>query len=176
MSSAIDLYQAFRFTKNITTPFSKWDAFKLGLIDKDGTKIRNAESSEEKNAMTKMMILAKNIKRLLGKLPGGKSKIATFAAALLLLKEETCPEGFDEYISVLHEEYGTDESIMNESVLVGKTYTFSPEIFEDIIDTSGAVRILDEMYTTSVSTIVYVQDIITREKFNCPMSMLKELK
>ena len=36
MGRAIDLFVTYRFIKLLVTPFEKTDAFKLGIIDKDG--------------------------------------------------------------------------------------------------------------------------------------------
>ena len=36
MGRAIDLFVTYRFLKLLTTPFNKMDAFKYGIIDKDG--------------------------------------------------------------------------------------------------------------------------------------------
>jgi len=89
-SRAGDLFYTFRFVKMLTTPFDETDAFKLGLIDKDGKRIKSKkiESSEEKDAYSTFMRLVFNVKRMLEKLPGGKSRLASYAAALFLLKEK----------------------------------------------------------------------------------------
>ena len=39
MGSAIDLFVTYRFLKLLTTPFQKTEAFKLGIIDKNGHRI-----------------------------------------------------------------------------------------------------------------------------------------
>ena len=36
MGRAIDLFVTYRFIKLLTTPFEKTEAYKLGIIDKDG--------------------------------------------------------------------------------------------------------------------------------------------
>ena len=87
-----NIYFVYQFIKKLVTPFEKTDAFKLGIIDKDGKilkKRRNLEGSEEKDAYTLSDTLVWNIKKLLGKVPGGKSKIATYGAALFLIKEQS---------------------------------------------------------------------------------------
>ena len=38
MGRAIDLFVTYRFLKLLTTPFEKQDAYKLGIIDKDGNR------------------------------------------------------------------------------------------------------------------------------------------
>jgi len=101
MNQAIDLAITYKFLKNLVTPFEKWPAYKLGLIDKDGNiiKPRNQRlKQEEKDALGYFDIVTLNLRKLLGKLPGGKSAIATYAAAYLLLKEypkKDLKEGFE---------------------------------------------------------------------------------
>ena len=89
-SPAIDAFITFRFLKLLVTPFNKTEAFKLGIIDERGKvlkKYRTLERLEERQAYTILHRLVFNIKRLLEKLPGGKSRLASYAAALFLIKE-----------------------------------------------------------------------------------------
>lgn len=90
-SRAGDLFYTFRFIKMLTTPFEETEAFKLGIIDKEGKRIKskNVSSSEEKSAYTTFHKLCFNLKKLLGKVPGGSSRLASYAAALFLLREKT---------------------------------------------------------------------------------------
>ena len=39
MGRAIDLFVTYRFIKLLVTPFEKQEAYKLGVIDKDGNRI-----------------------------------------------------------------------------------------------------------------------------------------
>ena len=89
-SPAIDAFITFRFLKLLVTPFDKTEAFKFGIIDKSGKvlrKYKTLERIEERKAYTILHRLVFNIKRLLEKLPGGKTKLASYAAALFLIKE-----------------------------------------------------------------------------------------
>jgi len=86
-SPIIDIYLVYEFIKRLVTPFNKTQAFTLGLIDADGKKLRNAVTSQEKEAMGYFDRLVFNLKRILEKVPFGKSQIASYAAALLLLRE-----------------------------------------------------------------------------------------
>ena len=96
MGRAVDLFVTYRFLKLLTTPFEKTDAFKLGIIDKDGHRINIPKSnrpavmlntSELKNAYTILHKLIFNIKKLFAKVPGLRTKVGTYAAALFLLKD-----------------------------------------------------------------------------------------
>ena len=96
MGRAVDLFVTYRIIKLLTTPFEKTDAFKLGIIDKDGNRIRKPNSSQVevelttsqlKNSYTILHKLVFNIKKIFSKLPILKTKIGTYAAALFLLKD-----------------------------------------------------------------------------------------
>ena len=96
MGSAIDLFVSYRFLKLLTTPFEKTEAFKLGIIDDKGNRIRKEKStavavelstSQLKNAYTILHKLVFNIKKLFNKVPGLRTKVGTYAAALFLLKD-----------------------------------------------------------------------------------------
>lgn len=92
MGRAIDLLITYRVIKLLVTPWEKHDAYKLGIIDDKGKVLRKArtlKTSEEKNSYTLLHRFVFNLKRLIGIVPGGKSKLGSYAAALgLLLKEQ----------------------------------------------------------------------------------------
>ena len=96
MGRAVDLFVTYRFLKLLTTPFEKTDAFKLGIIDANGHRIKLPKStkpavelttSELKNSYTILHKLIFNIKKLFAKVPGLRTKVGTYAAALFLLKD-----------------------------------------------------------------------------------------
>jgi len=87
-----DLFYAYRFIKLLTTSWDDTEAYKLGIVDEDGKVLRKAstlQTNDEKSAYTVFHRLVFNIKRLLNKLPFGKTKLASWATALFLIKEET---------------------------------------------------------------------------------------
>lgn len=99
MMGLVDVVISYTFIKNLTVPFDKTEAFKVGIIDKDGNFLvkkgsDNLTSEQSKNYPNKLVILAWNIKRLLSKVGIGRSSIASFASALYLLKEETRQSDF----------------------------------------------------------------------------------
>ena len=96
-----DLLLAYNFIKRLVTPFDETDAFKLGVIDERGKKIKNPENAKEELAFSTFNRLIFNIKKIVERLPGGKSKLASYGAALFLIKESANPK--DHY---------TDEEIM----------------------------------------------------------------
>tara|TARA_R100000030_G_scaffold86436_1_gene69886 strand:- start:65 stop:679 length:615 start_codon:yes stop_codon:yes gene_type:complete len=119
MGRAVDLFVTYRFLKLLTTPFEKMDAYRLGIIDERGNRILKPKStkpavelstSELKNAYTILHKLVFNIKKIFNKIPGLRTKVGTYAAALFLLKdtfkeEVSDPDVFEkEFIKFLKEE------------------------------------------------------------------------
>ena len=134
MGRAVDLFVTYRFLKLLTTPFNKTDAFKIGIIDKDGNRIKNEDGSvevlrtpDEKGAYTILHKLIFNIKKLFGKVPGLRTKVGTYAAALFLLKDTfkehvEDPDVFEkEFMKYLKEEgYELDNSISEDVIGFGE--------------------------------------------------------
>ena len=140
MGRAIDLFVTYRFIKLLVTPFEKTEAFKLGIIDKSGNRVipppvagirqtrpEPLRTTEEKNSYTILHKLVFNIKKIFGKVPGLRTKLGTYAAALFLLKD-TFKESVDdpdmfekEFMKYLKEEgYEIDDSISEEVIGFGE--------------------------------------------------------
>ena len=138
MGRAIDLFVTYRFIKLLVTPFDKTPAFKLGIIDKDGNRLKEKtvargmqptqlNTIEEKSAYTILHKLVFNIKKIFAKVPGLRTKLGTYAAALFLLKD-TFKESVDdpdvfekEFMKYLKEQgYEIDDSISEEVIGFGE--------------------------------------------------------
>ena len=86
-SGVANLIFTYSFLKRLVTPFNETDAYKLGIIDERGKKIKSPKTTEELNSYSTFERLVFNIKKIIERLPGGKSKLASYAAALFLIKE-----------------------------------------------------------------------------------------
>ena len=107
LKSAGNIYFAYQFLTKLTTPFDKTDAFRLGIIDEKGKVLKKRsklKSHEEKEAYTITDTMIFNLKKLLGKVPGGRTRFATVAAALFLLKEDLTYRHYQDQ-SFLQEEF-----------------------------------------------------------------------
>lgn len=90
MPKIVDNLIAFRILYMLVTPFEKSEAYKLGIIDKDGNqlkKMRDLKTVDEKDAYNYLTKLVFTLKKLISKLPAGKSQFASFVAAYWLVKE-----------------------------------------------------------------------------------------
>lgn len=86
----VDLFLVYQFVRRLATPFNKWKAYDLGIIDEKGTvliKRKDFTRAEQRNAWGTFDIMIANIKKLLAKVPGGSSRLASYAAALYLIRE-----------------------------------------------------------------------------------------
>lgn len=136
MGRAIDLFVTYRFIRLLTTPFTDTEAYKLGIIDEKGNRVRLPKSTkpavelataEQKNAYTVLHKLVFNIKKIFDKVPGLRTKLGTYAAALFLLKDTfkesvNDPDVFErEFIKFLKESgYEFDNEIAEEVVGFGE--------------------------------------------------------
>ena len=154
MGRAIDLFVTYRFLKLLTTPFEKMDAYKFGIIDEKGNRIKKPNStkpavelstSELKNSYTILHKLVFNIKKIFAKVPGLRTKVGTYAAALFLLKD-TFKESVDDP-DVFEKEFV--------KFLKENNIEFDDSISEEVI---GFGEILPK------GTYVLVNDILNKEE------------
>ena len=158
MGRAIDLLITYRVIKMLVTPFEQQDAYKLGIIDKNGKVLRKArtlKTGKEKDSYTLLHRFVFNLKRLINIIPGGKSKLGTYAAALGLLLKEQKDINAIELERVLYKHLVDNNLInyeddLNESVgfdnLIKGRYT----VIDNLEDLNGnkTAEIGDIVYTT----------------------------
>ena len=107
MASLVDTYLLYRFVRGLSTPFTELKTYKLGLTDDEGEWIvpKGDRTPEQKTGYTYWDILVLNIKKMLAKIPGGNTRIGTFAAALYLIKEGDDEDADLLNVELLREKY-----------------------------------------------------------------------
>ena len=86
----VDLFLVYQFIRRLATPFEKWEAYKLGIIDEKGKvliKRKDFTRRAQRQAWGIFDIMIANLKKLLAKVPGGQTRLASYAAALFLIRE-----------------------------------------------------------------------------------------
>jgi len=89
-SRGVDLLITYRIMKLLVTPFDKQEAFKYGIIDKQGKVLRpwrTISKTAEKQSYTLLHRFVFNLKRILQK-AGLGGRLGTFAVALATLIRE----------------------------------------------------------------------------------------
>ena len=135
MARIVDNLIAYRILSMLVTPFEETDAYKLGIIDKDGhnlIKPSKLTTSEQKDAYSYLTRLVFNIKKIINKLPGSDSRIRNLIAAFWLVKESyentqalVLREDVIKLIRLL------DTVTLVEEELVVKTFLENKELDED---------------------------------------------
>ena len=128
---AVDLVITYRVVKLLVTPFNKQEAFKYGIIDKDGKvlrKYRTLKTTAEKKSYTILHRFVFNLKRILQK-AGLGGRLGTFAVALATLLRED--KNYVEHKSLIEsavisylKETNQYDDLLNEE---GEVLTFEPE-------------------------------------------------
>ena len=115
MSRAIDLIITYRVVKMLVTPFNKFKAFDLGIIDEKGKvlrKFKEVKGSERKH-YTMLHRFVFNLKRILQKVGLG-SRLGSFAVALaLLIKEDKTYAQHKDNIEAAVVTYLKEENLYN---------------------------------------------------------------
>jgi len=165
LKSAGDFVYTIRFLTLLVTPFEKTAAFKAGIIDENGNKNKNYDMNTVTNreayrdSYTPFHRLVFNIKKLMAKAPGGSSRIASYAAALYLIKEKY--DVSDKKIEKALRECGVDTLdfmaentqwfVLEDSRLSPGVYKVTNDkvlndTFEEVVRENHKIRILDDSY------------------------------
>jgi len=117
MSRFIDTVVAYRILRMLATPIERSDAFRLGIIDRDGKKIKDPVSQQELNAYSLLQRFVLKVQRALSRSPDRNSKrLLTFAAAMAILKEYT--EDDEDNVDALLEVFMQDEDVIRQAELL----------------------------------------------------------
>lgn len=129
MTAVVDNLIAVRILYLLVLPFNKWEAFKEGIIDDEGARTEKDADSDNWSMLHRLVA---RLKVLLGKFPGGKSVIASMAAAYLLVRE--CVERDVE--PALLEDYFVEALNSNETITL-RTYTMMNNALNQIEEELG---------------------------------------
>ena len=161
LKGAADLVYTFRFIRMMVMKWESWDAYKEGIIDEKGKRIKSVklDSIEKKAAWTPFVRLCANIKRLVQKIPGGGTKLGSFASALYLIKEngQLDDKGLEKILKEVNIEtldFLSEQSqwfvLEDERLSPGIYQINNPKIanssFEQIINARDKVRISENCY------------------------------
>ena len=91
MSRFVDALITYRILRLLTTPFDQQDAFRLGLIDKHGNRLKKENeinTTEEQEAYSLLHRMVFRLKRIIEKVPMDNKNFLSFAAAVALVREQ----------------------------------------------------------------------------------------
>lgn len=158
---AADLAFTFRFIRMLVLDWKEWDAYKLGIIDEEGKRVRSVklDTDSKKSAYTPFIRLAANTKRLLNKVPGGGSKLGSFAAALFLIKEkyqlddtkladivEKCDLELLDFLNEHSEWFVLEDKMISPGMYRVRNFKMVNTTCEEIVRPKDSIRVKDECY------------------------------
>jgi hypothetical protein len=121
MSRFVDAIIVYRILKKLATPFNETEAYRRGIIDDKGKILRKFSSldkEDDRNAYTLLDRLVWRIKRMIERIPNDNRKLASFAAALALIKEhadaehEPMPSEFEHQLKHVMEHADIDDEML----------------------------------------------------------------
>ena len=143
---AVDLVITYRVIKLLVTPFERQEAFKYGIIDKDGKvlkKYTSLKKREEKNAYTQLHRFVFNLKRILKRVGLG-GRLGSFAVALGLLLRE-------------NKEYLQHKTLIESAII---SYLKETKQYDNLLNEQGEVKPVyeQEPFMTCFGIDVYEKD------------------
>jgi hypothetical protein len=117
----------------LATPIERSDAFKLGIIDKDGNKLKDPVSSQEADSYSLLQRFVFKVQKSLMKSPDRNAKrLLTFAAAMAILKEYR--EDDEDNIDALLEVFMQDDDVIKQAELLESSnlISFNNFVSEDL--------------------------------------------
>ena len=152
-----DMVYTFRFIRMLVLDWKKWDAYKEGVIDDKGKRIKSQplDTDARKSSYTPFIRLAANVKRLLNKVPGLGSSLGSFAAGLFLIKERF--DMADDQLEKILREFGiepTDFLEENSQWFVLEDGTLGPGVYR-IKNAKICNRLLEEIVLPKDQIKVY---------------------
>jgi len=140
-------------------------AFEVGIVDEKGKLLVrfNKMSNEQKDQYTLFHRLVFNLKRLIGK-TGKASKIASYAAALFLIKEHTFE---DEYDIILEHLNSSELAKLMECINIRKIGCYTYFLGEDICSPKTYENIAKSGTSVIVLSSVPVDTILGQDIYEC---------
>jgi len=159
LKKAGDLVYTFRFIRMLVLKWPEWDAYKEGIIDENGKRVKSVkiDSDAKRNAWTPFVRLCANIKRLVSKIPGGGSRLGGFVSALYLIKEngnlkdkdiEKILESVDindlDFLSEENQWFMREDGTISPGVYQVNEYKLLNATFEEMVFPKDRVRIKED--------------------------------
>lgn len=172
MTRFVDSIITYRILKLLVTPFNKTDAYKEGIIDEKGNvlkKERELNTVAERNAYSLLHRLVFRLKRIIEKVPIENKKLASYAAALALIKEnveiDKEPVSFEkQYLDMIKTPLTEEINYLNRILNEKRILNFKQFIDEEAPVTNiAATPGIDGMTPDTIGVPVKVQKKIQKQ-------------
>jgi len=172
MGKFVDSIIAYRILKILTTPFEETDAYKLGIIDSKGKELipmRYLNTVEKRDAYTLLHRLVFRLKRIIERVPIDNKKIASFAAALSLVREcvekdQNIPADLEiRFINKMQEDLDIEINEVHTFLNENKIFSFK-QYNEEMIANTSAVSPIGVALTNKGTEPSYLETTVAIKK------------
>ena len=84
-----NLFLTYQFVKKLTNPFDQWPSYETGVHDESGNiQVLEAQRNEiQEQSFNKFDLISLRLKKILESIPGGNTRLASYAATMMIIKE-----------------------------------------------------------------------------------------
>jgi hypothetical protein len=117
MSRFVDTIITYRILKKLVQPIVQTDAYRLGIIDKNGNQIKKdseLNTPELRDAWTMLDRLIFRVRRVFNRQPLERNRLANLTTALTLVREHYLDENEYMYLETDFHQHAPDPALMME--------------------------------------------------------------
>ena len=84
-----NLMLTYQFVKRLTTPFNEWPSYNTGVHDESGNLLvlEGQRTEVQEQSFNKFDLISLRLKKILESIPEGNTRLASYAAAMMIVKE-----------------------------------------------------------------------------------------
>jgi hypothetical protein len=138
----LEMYLMLKIINLLTQPWDQLPAYKLGIIDARGKVLKNTrklKTSAERVAYGTFQKFCFNLRKLIERLPGGKTKLAKYLTVYALFKESNDSEINMEFISEFAENININETFENDLLMGSILHKGTYRLLSDMLSSDGKI-------------------------------------
>ena len=80
----------YQFVKRLTTPFNEWPSYNTGVHDESGNLLvlEGQRTEQQEQSFNKFDLISLRLKKIMESIPGGNTRLASYAAAMMIINEK----------------------------------------------------------------------------------------
>ena len=97
----------YQFVKRLTTPFNEWPSYNTGVHDESGNLLvlEGQRTEQQEQSFNKFDLISLRLKKIMESIPGGNTRLASYAAAMMIINEKWEDKSESEILSESNDMY-----------------------------------------------------------------------
>jgi hypothetical protein len=102
-----NLMLTYQFVKRLTTPFNEWPSYNTGVHDESGNLLvlEGQRTEQQEQSFNKFDLICLRLKKIMESIPGGNTRLASYAAAMMIINEKWEDKSESEILSESNDMY-----------------------------------------------------------------------